>query len=78
MCCSVDTSRRRRVVQHEDPGIGDERAGDGDALSLTAGEGQAALADARLVAVRQAAMNSSAWALRAALSICSSVASGRA
>jgi hypothetical protein len=41
------------VVEDEEPGIGEERAGDGDALQLAAGEADAALADDRVVALRQ-------------------------
>jgi hypothetical protein len=46
--------RRRRVVEDEDARIGQERARDGDALALAAAQRQAALADARVVAVGQA------------------------
>src|SRR5690606_30510910 len=42
-----------RVVEDEDPRIGQERASDGDALSLPPGEGDAPLADLGLVAIRQ-------------------------
>ena len=43
-----------RVVQDQDARIGEQRAGDGDALALTAGERDAALADHRLVAFFEA------------------------
>ena len=45
--------RGGRVVQHQQPGVGEDRAGQGDALALAAGEGQAVLADHGVVAVRQ-------------------------
>src|SRR5579883_189050 len=45
--------RARRLVENEDARIGDERAGDRNALTLSAGEAAAALADDRVVALRQ-------------------------
>ena len=45
--------RRGRVVEDQDPRVGDQRPGDRDALALPAGERQAALADDGLVAVGQ-------------------------
>ena len=45
--------RRGRFVEDEDARIGDQRAGDGDALALAAGEIGAALLDDRVVALRQ-------------------------
>ena len=45
--------RRRRVVEDQDPRVGQERARDRDALALAAAERQPALADARLVALGQ-------------------------
>ena len=44
---------RGGVVEDEDARVGQQRAGDGDALALAARERQAALADARVVAVGQ-------------------------
>ena len=41
------------VVEDQDPRVGEQRPGDRDPLALAAGEGQAALADAGLVAVGQ-------------------------
>ena len=41
------------VVQDQDARIGQQRAGDGDALLLSAGEGDAAFAHPRVVALRQ-------------------------
>ena len=45
--------RGRRVVEDEDARVGEQRPGDRDALALAAGEREAALADARVVAVGQ-------------------------
>ncbi|GAA3244366.1 hypothetical protein GCM10017691_50320 [Pseudonocardia petroleophila] len=45
---------RGGVVEHEDAGVGEHRAGQGDPLALPAGQGQTALADHRGVAVGQA------------------------
>ena len=45
----------QRLVENQDRGIPQQRAGDGDALALSAGERGAAFADARLVALRQGA-----------------------
>ena len=45
--------RGQRLVQHQDRRVAQQRAGDGDALALAAGQARAALADHRLVAVRQ-------------------------
>ena len=42
-----------RIVEHDDARAGDERARERDALALAAGEVDAALADQRVVAVRQ-------------------------
>ena len=42
--------RARRLVEDQDARIGDERAGNGDALALAARQGRAALADDRVVA----------------------------
>ena len=44
---------RERIVEHDDARTGDERARERDALALAAGEIDAALADERVVAVRQ-------------------------
>ena len=46
--------RAGRFVEHEDRGILEQRARDRDALLLAAGQLQAALADAGVVALRQA------------------------
>ena len=40
----------RRLIEDQDARVGDERAGNGDALALAAREGRAALADDRVVA----------------------------
>ena len=45
---------RGGVVEHQHARVGDDRAGDRDALALAARQGQAALADQRVVAVGQA------------------------
>ncbi|SCE47781.1 hypothetical protein GA0115253_105726 [Streptomyces sp. Termitarium-T10T-6] len=42
-----------RVVEEEEPGVGEDGAGEGDALALAAGEGEPVLADGGVVAVRQ-------------------------
>ena len=47
--------RGGRVVEDEDARIDEERAGDREPLALAAGERDPALADHRLVAVREAA-----------------------
>ena len=49
----LGVDRRHRVVEHEHARAGDERAREGDALALAAGEVDAALADQRVVAVRE-------------------------
>ena len=70
---------RGGVVEHEDRRVHEQRAGDGDALALPAGEGVAPLADHGVVALGQlAARSSSAPAARAAASISSSVGVGTA
>ena len=43
----------RGVVEHEHAGVGQDRPGDGDALALAAREGEPALAEQRVVAVRE-------------------------
>ncbi len=43
-------NRRRRVVEDQDAGIGQQRPGQGHPLALAAGQGQALLSDDRLVA----------------------------
>ncbi len=45
----------QRLVEDQDRRVAQERAGDGDALALAAGEPHAALADDRLVALRAGA-----------------------
>ena len=45
--------RARRLVENQDARIGDQGAGDGDALALPAGQAAAALADDRVVAFGQ-------------------------
>src|SRR5499426_4311113 len=44
----------RRLIEDQNARVGDERAGNGDALALAAREGRAALADDRVVAFAQA------------------------
>ena len=46
--------RRRSLVEQDDRRILDQRAGDGDALALAAGELQPVFADRRIVSARQA------------------------
>ena len=54
ICSSVPrVDRRRGVVEHEDARIGEHRARDRDALALTAGERETALADDGVVAQGQ-------------------------
>ena len=45
---------RGNLVEHEDPGVRQERARDRHPLTLSGGESHAALADSRRVSVRQA------------------------
>ena len=45
--------RRQRLVQYQDRRVAQNRTGDGDALPLTARQADAALADHRVVALRQ-------------------------
>ena len=47
------SSERGRLVEHEDRRVAQDRARDGDALLLAAGEAVAALADDGVVALRQ-------------------------
>ena len=47
--------RRRRVVEQQDLRVGEQRAGERDALALAARQREALLADDRVVAVRAAA-----------------------
>ena len=51
----LDVDARGGVVEDQDARVHDQRAGDGDALTLSAGQRQPALADDRLVAVGQGA-----------------------
>ena len=73
----MDVDVGGRLVEHEDPRVGDERAGEGDQLALAGRQLHAALADLGVVAVLSAAMKSSAPTARAASRISASVASGR-
>ena len=68
--------RRGRLVEQQDRRILQEGARDGDALPLAAGQLDAAVADDRVEALRQASMKSQR-AATAARSTSSSVASGR-
>ena len=49
----LGVDRGQRLVQHQDRRVAQQRAGDGDALALAAGELDALLADDGLVALRQ-------------------------
>ncbi len=49
----VGVDGRQRIVEHDHPGAGDERAGERDPLALAAREVHAALADQGVVAVGQ-------------------------
>src|SRR6185437_6632504 len=53
LALGLGVERRGRLVADEDARLLEDDAGDGDALLLAAGELEAALADRRLVAVRQ-------------------------
>ena len=46
--------RRGRLIEQDDRRVLDQRAGNGDALALAAGELQPVLADRRIVSARQA------------------------
>ena len=52
---AAGVERGGRFVEHQDVGVAEERAGDRDALSLSAREPSAALAHHRVVAERQVA-----------------------
>lgn len=65
------------VVEEEQPGVGEEGAGQRDALALAAGEGEALFADAGVEPGGRASTKPSAWAARAAARTSSSEASGR-
>ena len=73
----VQVDVRRRLVEHEDARVGDERAGEGEQLALAGRELRAALADLGRSPLGSAAMKSQAPTARAAASICASSASGR-
>ena len=63
------------VVEDEDAGAAEEGAGDGGALLLASGEGDAALADGGVVAVGEVFdVARRCWRLRRRTWICSSVA----
>ena len=49
----ADVDRRRRLVEDEDARVGEQRAREGDELALAEREPEAALADLRVVAVRE-------------------------
>ena len=49
----VQVDVRGRLVEHEDPRVGDQRARERDQLALAGGELGAALADFGVVAVRE-------------------------
>src|SRR5881398_1458268 len=46
---------RHRLIQNQNRGVANDRARDGDALTLTAGEGRASLADERVITLLQVA-----------------------
>src|SRR5688572_23619591 len=50
---ALGVERRRRLVENQDRWVGEERAGDRDALPLATGEARAALAEDRLVPLGQ-------------------------
>jgi len=66
-----------RLVEQKDGRVFQDRAGDGDALFLAAGELEAAFADGRLIAIGQFRDEGAIWAWRAACSTSASVASAR-
>ena len=51
---ALRVERRGRLVEEQDRRVLEDRAGDGDALALAAGQRHAALADLGVVALRQA------------------------
>ena len=67
----LGVERRGRFVEDQDRRVLQERARDREPLPLPAGQALPALADRRVVAVGQLAMNSCACAARAAASISS-------
>ena len=64
-------------VENQDARIGEDGAGDGDALALAAGKFHAALADDGVVLRSKDSANSSTRAMRQAAMMSSSLASGR-
>ena len=50
----LGVDRGERLVEDQDGGVAEQRAGDGDALALATGQPDAALAHHRLIALRQA------------------------
>ena len=68
---------RGGLVEDQDARVAQDGAGERDALPLAAARARAALADLGVVAVRQRAMNSWAWARARPPRSRSSVASGR-
>ena len=74
---SVWTStRRQRVVEHEDAGPADDRPREGEALALAAGQRQALLADAGVEAPREVEGEAGLRDLESAAATSASVASG--
>jgi len=65
-------------IENQDGRIGQECAGESDALTLAARQLDAPLPHQGVITARQRAMNSCALARLAARSICAAVASGRA
>ena len=51
----ADVDRRRRLVEDQDPRVGEERAGERDELALAEREPRAALAELGVVAVLELA-----------------------
>ena len=74
----LGVERRRRLVEQEDLRILEQRARQSESLSLPRREARAPLAELRLVAGGERAMNSSAQAMRAAARTSASLAVGRA
>lgn len=68
--------RRGRIVQDQQPGVGEDGAGEGDALALAAGQGQPLLADLGVIALGELGYEAVRLGGAAAARTCSSVASG--
>ena len=73
----IGVHARQRIVEDQDARVADDGAGDGGALLLPAGEGDAAFADQSLKAAGNSRISAAMCAMVAASSISGAVASGR-